>query len=76
MAEGRSDDSLAAVVVVALLLLTAWGNAYAMLLFSCLGLIFGFWKYRGRLLRGAWLAAVAGAFVVAVLSVVLVLSMR
>ena len=56
------ENVFSAMVVILLLLLTAWGNATAMLVASALGCLAGFFIFRGhRLLSKLLLAVVAFA---------------
>lgn len=66
------DDRFAALAVAVLLILTAWGNAVAMLVISALGLVVGLVLFRRSNTRGGFLAAIVG-LVVAVAMVPLVL---
>jgi hypothetical protein len=59
------NDKWAALVVAVLLILTAWGNAVAMLVFAALGLVVGLLLFRKSITRGGALAAIVG-FVVAI----------
>lgn len=63
MAKQSSNDKFAAITVAGLLLLTAWGNANAMLIFGALGLVIGVLFFRKNLGRGAMLAATVGCVV-------------
>ena len=70
MVSRRSSDAFAALVAVGFLLLVAWGNAFALLLASAVGLVIGlvFFRRNGRhvalaILTGAVVAALS--FVVA-----------
>ena len=60
MKEKRLPDGAAAAAVALVLLLTAWGNAYAMLLVGIVGLIVGLVFFRNTLARGGALAALVG----------------
>jgi hypothetical protein len=66
----RSSGVFAAVVAAALLLLTAWGNAPALLIASVLALMIGWVFFRPANPRAAAWAAVLGAVVAAVLAAV------
>ena len=66
----NKDDAFPAVAVAVLLILTAWGNAIAMMIVSAVGLIIGLFLYRGRFLKGGLLAAAVAcvvAFVIGIL---------
>ena len=58
-------DKLAALAVAVLLILTAWGNAEAMLLVSVIGLGAGLILFRRSMAQGGALAALVG-FVLAI----------
>lgn len=62
----NADGVLAAVTVVALLLLTAGGNARAMLVVSAILLVAGFAVLRADTFRSKLLAAVVGCVAAAV----------
>lgn len=59
-------DALAAIAIAAMLFLTAWGNALALFIGSLVGLVVMMIWFKGRLHRGAGLAAMVG-IVVAIL---------
>ena len=61
MPDEKRQEAAAALVVMALMILTAWGNAWAMLVFSAAALLAGFLLFRKDLSRGAILVAVAAA---------------
>ncbi len=63
----------AAIAVATLLLLTAWGNATAMLVVSALGLVVGLVVFGRRAWRGALLVALAGFGVAAAVAMILIL---
>jgi hypothetical protein len=58
-------DRLAAGVVSILLILAAWGNATALLVFSILGILLGVIFFRKQLAQGGLLAAMVG-FVISI----------
>jgi len=60
MSDQTLSDRIAAVAIAVMLILTAWGNAVAMLVVSGLGLIAGLLFFRKSLTRGAALAAAVG----------------
>lgn len=60
------SDKFAALAVAVLLILTAWGNALAMLVVSLLGLVVGLLFFRKSITRGGALAATVG-FVLAII---------
>ena len=60
----KRDDAFAAIAVAVLLILTAWGNAIAMMIVSAAGLLVAALIYRKQLFKGAALVALV-AFVVA-----------
>lgn len=67
------SDKFAALSVVVLLLLTAWGNAMAMLVFAVFGLVVGlliFWK---GIARGGAVAATVGFLLTMVIALVMLL---
>jgi hypothetical protein len=53
-------DVFAAIAVAVLLLLTAWGNATAMMVVSAIGLVIGAVLFRGRTASGGILVATTG----------------
>ena len=53
-------ENLAAPVLALFLILTAWGNASAMVLFAALGLIVGFVPFRQGQVRGGALVVAVG----------------
>ena len=62
-------DIWTAIIVASLLILTAWGNAVAMLIVSILGLVVYVWVSRKKIVRSGPLASIVGfvlAFVIAV----------
>ena len=63
----------AAATVALVLLLTAWGNAYAMLLVGIVGLIVGLVFFRSTLTRGGALAALVGCLLAIVLAMVMLI---
>jgi hypothetical protein len=60
------SDKFAALAVAVLLIVTAWGNALAMLIVALLGLAVGLLFFRKSVARGGALAAIVG-FVVAII---------
>jgi CHASE2 domain-containing sensor protein len=66
-------DTLTALAVVALLLLTAWGNAMAMFLVAAVGLAALVFLTRKRTSRGRLLAAAVGSVVAIGISWILLL---
>ena len=58
----KYDETIGAVGVALLLILTAWGNALAMLIVSILGLIAAL-VFRRRFLRGSAMVLVVGCTV-------------
>jgi hypothetical protein len=60
-----SSDFLSALSVALLLILTAWGNADAMLLCSAAGLLVGAFFFRKHIRRGGVLAMIA-AFITSI----------
>lgn len=71
MDKQRLSDWAAAAVVALVLLLTAWGNAYAMLLVGIVGLVVGLVFFRNTLARGGALAALVGCLLAIGLAVVM-----
>jgi hypothetical protein len=67
MQRQMSSHGFAALVAAGLVLLTAWGNAHALLVASMLGLVIGWVFVRGWDGRRATLAALTGAVVAAVI---------
>lgn len=63
----------AAAAVALVLLLTAWGNAYAMLLVGIAGLVVGLVFFRKSLARGGALAALVGCLLAIALAIVTLL---
>jgi hypothetical protein len=59
-------DRLAAGIVSILLILAAWGNATAMLVFSYLGIFLGVIFFRKQLTQGGLLVATVG-FVISII---------
>ncbi len=70
----RVEYVFSAVVIAAFLILTAWGNATAMLVVSAIGLIVGILLFRGRTRRRGLLAAALGVAVAAAIPIVISLS--
>ncbi len=70
MADWSKSDMYAAVVVAVLLILTAFGNAVAMLVVSAVALAVGFVIHRGRLGAAGALAAVVAAVTAVVIALV------
>jgi hypothetical protein len=68
MANQTARDWLPAIVVAVLLILTAWGNAFALLAASLLGLAVGLTALRRELARGGFLAVAVGCTVAAVVA--------
>jgi hypothetical protein len=68
--EQRLSDWAAAAAVALVLLLTAWGNAYAMLLAGIVGLIVGLVFFRNTVARGGALAALVGCLLAIGLAIV------
>ena len=66
-------DKLAALAVAVLLVLTAWGNAVAMLVVAALGLVVGLIFFRKSITQGGALAATLG-FVLAIIIALVILS--
>jgi len=66
-----SSGILAALSVAVLLILTAWGSAWAMLIVSAVVLGLGAAVLRGRLLRGAALVSAVGCIVAMLVAAVL-----
>ncbi|HVP58517.1 MAG TPA: hypothetical protein VMU02_10490 [bacterium] len=67
----RSGDHVVGAVVALLLILTAWGNAYAMMIASGLALVASLVLFRGRIGRGVPFVILASAAVAAVIAVVI-----
>ena len=67
------NDTLAAVAVGVLLILTAWGNAVVMLVVSVLGLALGLLLLGKNITRGGALAATVGFALAIVIALVMLL---
>jgi hypothetical protein len=67
----RSGDHLVGAAVALLLVLTAWGNAGAMIIVSGLSLAVSLVVFRGRIGRGVPFVIAAAAAVAAVIAIVL-----
>lgn len=66
-------DGLAAVAIAVMLVLTAWGNALAMMIGSLLGLVLMMIFFKGRLHHGAGLAVMVGVAMVLLMAVAIYL---
>lgn len=67
------SDTLSALAVVTLLLLTAWGNAEAMFVVAALGLAALVFLTRRRVSRGRLLTAAVGSVIAIGISLILLL---
>jgi len=67
------SERWAALAVAVLVILTAWGNALAMLVFGALGLAGGLLLFRKSIARGGALAATVGFAVAIVIALVTLL---
>lgn len=67
------NDKLAALAVAVLLVLTAWGNAVAMLVVAVLGLIVGLLFSRESITQGGALAATVGFVLAIVIALIMLL---
>jgi len=67
------SDKLAALAIAVLLILTAWGNALAMLVVAVLGLVVGLVFFRKSIVRGGALAATVGFVLAIVIALVMLL---
>jgi hypothetical protein len=67
----NTDHVFSAVVVAVLLILTAWGNATAMLILSAIGLVVGILWCRGRRGSVGLLALVVGFALTAAIAIVI-----
>lgn len=67
------SDKLAALAVAVLLILTAWGNAVAMLVVAVLGLAAGVLLFRKSIARGGALAATVGFMLAIVIATIMLL---
>lgn len=67
------SDRFAALAVAVLLILTAWGNAVAMLVVAVLGLVVGLLLFRKGITRGGVLAATVGCALAIVIAPVMLL---
>ena len=72
----EKEDALAAIAIAVLLILTAWGNAVAMLIGSLVGLVLMTIFFKGRLHHGAGLAAAVAVVVAAVIALALFLGWK
>ena len=72
----KSSGVLAALSVAVLLILTAWGSAWAVLIVSAVILGLGAAVLRGRLLRGAALVSAVSGTVAMLIAVVLLTILR
>ena len=70
--EARSDQ-FAAIAVALLLILTAWGNALAMLVVSAFGLVVGMLFFRKSMARGGALVATVGFLIAIVIALIMLL---
>lgn len=66
MSNTSNSDKFAALAVALMLILTAWGNSFAMMAFGLTGIVIGLLFFRNKLGRGGLLAAIVG-FVTAVI---------
>jgi hypothetical protein len=66
----RSGDHSAGALVALLLILTAWGNALAMLIVSGLSLVVGLFISRGRIGRGVPFVVLAACIVATAIAIV------
>lgn len=73
MNDRSQSDRVAAPVVAVLLILTAWGNAVAMLAVSVLGLALGVLFFRKSLTKGPALAATLGFLLVIAIALIMLL---
>jgi flagellar biosynthesis protein FliP len=67
------NDKLAALAVAVLLILTAWGNAVAMLVVAVLGLVVGLLLFRKSITQGRAPAATVGFVLAVVIALVMLL---
>jgi hypothetical protein len=67
------SDKLGALAVAVLLILTAWGNAVAMLVVAVLGLVVGLLLFRKSMTQGGALAAAVGFVLAIVIALVMLL---
>lgn len=67
----KSSGILAVLSVAVLVILTAWGSAWAMLIVSAVVLGLGAAVLRGRLLRGTALVSAVGGIMAMLIAVVL-----
>jgi hypothetical protein len=71
MTHQTARESFGAIVVAVLLILTAWGNAFALLATSLIGLVIGLIVFRGESIRESLLAATVGCAVAVVVALVI-----
>lgn len=64
----EKEDALATIAIAVMLVLTAWGNAIAMMIGSMIGLVVLLIVCEGKIFRGAALAAAVALTVAAVLA--------
>ena len=69
----KDEDVFGTVSVAVLLILTAWGNAWALFVVSALGLVAGLLMFRRNSLRGAVLAATVACVLAAAMAAVMLL---
>jgi hypothetical protein len=65
------SEKFTLLVVIVLLLLTAWGNALVLFAFSVLALIAGLLIFRKNLTRGATLTATVGSIIAIVIALII-----
>lgn len=73
MNKQSQNDVFGVVAIAILLILTAWGNAIAMLVVAVLGLVIGLLFFRERITQGGILAAIVGFVVSIIIAVVMLL---
>ncbi len=71
MNKQSQNDVFGVVAIAILLILTAWGNAIAMLVVAVLGLVIGLLFFRERITQGGILAAIVGFVVSIIIAVVM-----
>lgn len=74
--KGDLDEYFGAVVVAALLILTAWGNAIAMFIASAIGVVVALVAFRKRMHRGSVLVGLIACVVAGGLAVAITLGLK
>ena len=72
----EKEDAFGAIAIAILLILTAWGNALALLIGSLVGLVVMLILFRGKLHHGAGLVVAASVLVAILIAVALFLGWK